>query len=148
GRRSDVLRGAVGGAVPVRLLPDAAADRVPARRQAPLGTRAAAGRRAGASRPESGSAVRPVAARVVRGPRWPPAAPAGEAVRSVRAEWTAAYSSDRVRLRAAAALRRSDADPIPRRLSSSFPRAVLPRVGAGAAVRQPRPAARRSVHRL
>ena len=43
------------GAVPLRLLPDAAAARVPVRRQAALGTSAAAGRRARAAGAGSGS---------------------------------------------------------------------------------------------
>ena len=49
----------------------------------------------------------------------------------------------RVRARAAATGRRSDAQPLPRHLPSSLPRALLSSVGAGAAARQPRSPERR-----
>src|SRR3954452_4548403 len=148
GRRSDVLRGARRCAVPLRLLPDAAPARVPLRREAALGPRAAADRRAGASRPGSGSGVRAVTAGVVHQREQSRAAAAGAVVRPVRPERTAAHPPHRVRVRAADAWRRSHLQPVRRHLSPPLPGAVLPRLGAGAAGGEPRSAARRSVHRL
>ncbi len=69
GRRCDVSRGAGGGAVPPRFLPDAAQAGMPAPRQAALGLCPASGRRAGAARPGSRPRVCAGAAGVVRAGR-------------------------------------------------------------------------------
>ena len=138
-RRCSVLRRAGGGAVPLRLLPDAAAARVPVR-----------------DKPRWGDALRPVdepvrlgqdpdlsfapapLASFELGQDGAAAAPAGQAVRPARPERPAADPHHRVRARAAAPRRRSDAQPVPRSLPSPVPGAVLSRLGAGAAARQPR----------
>ena len=85
---------------------------------------------------------------VVRAPRRPAAAAAGAAVRPVRPQRAAADSPHRIRARAAAACRRSDAQPLSRRLSPPLPRAVLPRLGPGPAARQPRSPEGGSLHGL
>ena len=71
-----------------------------------------------------------------------------QAVRAVRPQRAAADPHHRVRARAAAPRRRSDAQPVSRHLSSPVPRALLPRLGAGAAARQPRSPEGRSLHGL
>ena len=76
-RRSSVLRGAGGGAVPARLLPDAAPAGVPVRREAALGTGPASGRRARASGPGLPTCR-------LRPRRWPPSSAGGEESRGCR----------------------------------------------------------------
>ena len=135
------------GAVSLRLLPDAATARVPVR-----STSRAGARRCVRLTSRSGSARTPICRSRRR--RWPslefgkdgaPAAPAGEAVRPARPERSAADSHHGVRARSAPARRRSDAQPVSRSASPSVHRAVLPRLGAGAAARQSRSAGRRSL---
>ena len=75
-------------------------------------------------------------------------APAGAALRPARAQRAAAAAPHRVRARAAAQRRRSDAQPLPRSLPPSLPGAVLSGLGAGAAARQPRSPRRRPLRRL
>ena len=99
---------------------------------------------------EPDSGVRAGAAGVVRAssPARETRPPAGAALRPVRAERTAAAAPDRVRARALRNAGDRDVLPVPRHLPSPLARAVLSRVGAGAAARQPRSPGRRSLRRL